>query len=197
VSLSPDERRFAFVSVPQGGQEADRGLYVAGFGKGEVRKLLSVAQPSPHDGFFTQTTVDWFPDGKTLVFNNGSVVLLVDPFTAKSRKIADGSAPLWSPLGDWISYVTPGRDAALLNVSSGESKRIDPGKKTNTPLEWSPDGKYLLILEVEARMSRMGVSGYIGLPTAHLFRYRITAKEVREHTGFSFERILNTPARYS
>jgi Tol biopolymer transport system component len=149
ASLSPDEKRFAFVSVLQGGNEADRGLYVAGFGKGEVRKLMSVAQPSPHDGYQTHTTVDWAPDGKTLVFNNEDSVLLVDSHTGKSRKIADGSAPLWSPSGDWISYITPDRDAALLNVSSGESKRIDPGKKTNTPLEWSPDGKYLLILEGE------------------------------------------------
>ena len=149
VSLSPDDKRFAFVSVLKGGQEADRGLYVAGFGKGEVRKLMSVAQSSPHDGFRTHTTVDWSPDGKTLVVNNEAAILLVDPLTGRSRKIVDGSVPLWSPSGDWISYITPDREAALLNVSSNESKRIDPGKKTNTPLEWSPDGKYLLILERE------------------------------------------------
>jgi dipeptidyl aminopeptidase/acylaminoacyl peptidase len=149
VSLSPDERRFAFVSVLQGGQQADRGLYVAGFGKGEVRRLMSVAQPTSHDAFQTRTTVDWSPDGKSLVFNDESAVLLVDPHTGSSRKIADGSAPLWSPLGDWISYVTSDRKPALLNVASGKSRPIDPGKKTNTPLEWSPDGKYLLILEGE------------------------------------------------
>jgi dipeptidyl aminopeptidase/acylaminoacyl peptidase len=149
VSLSPDERRFAFVGVLQGGQQGDPGLYVAGFGKGEVRRLMSVAPPRLHDGFRRQTTVDWSPDGKSLVFNDEGAVLLVDQQTGRWRKIADGSAPLWSPSGDWISYITPDREAALLNVSSGESKRINPGKKTSTPLEWSPDSKYLLILEGE------------------------------------------------
>jgi len=149
VSLSPNERLFAFVSALQGGQQGDQGLYVAGFGKGEVRKLMNVTRPTSHDGYQVHTTVDWSPDGKSLVFNNEGAVLLVDSRTGSSRKIADGSAPLWSPSGDWISYVTPDREAALLNVSSGESRRIDPGKKTGTPLEWSPDGKYLLILEGE------------------------------------------------
>ena len=149
VSLSPDERRFAFVGVLQGGQQGDQGLYVAGFGKGEARKLMHVTRPTSHDGYQVHTTVGWSPDGKSLVFNGDGAVLLVDLRTGRSRKIADGSAPLWSPSGDWISYVTPDREAALLNVSSGESRRIDPGKKTGTPLEWSPDGKYLLILEGE------------------------------------------------
>jgi dipeptidyl aminopeptidase/acylaminoacyl peptidase len=149
VSLSPDERLFAFVSALQGGQQRDQGLYVAGFGKGEARKLMNVTRPTSHDGYQVHTTVDWSPDGKSLVFNGDGAVLLVDLRTGRSRKVADGSAPLWSPSGDWISYVTPDREAALLNVSSGESRRIDPGKKTGTPLEWSPDGKYLLILEGE------------------------------------------------
>ena len=147
VSLSPDERRLACVSVLQGGNEGDRGLYVAGFGKGEVRKLMSFALPTQHDGFQADMTVDWSPDGKNLLCNHEGAVLLVDSLTGTSRKIADGSAPLWSPSGDWISYITADWEAALLNVASGKSRRIDPGKKTGTPLEWSPDGKYLLILE--------------------------------------------------
>jgi WD40 repeat protein len=149
VSLSPDERRFAFVGVLQGGQQGNPGLYVAGFGKSEVRRLMSVASSRPHDGFRRQTTVDWSPDGKNLVFNDEGAVLLVDQQSGKSRKIANGSAPLWSPSGDWISYITPDSKPALLNFASGESRHIDPGRGTDTPLEWSPDGKYLLILEGE------------------------------------------------
>jgi dipeptidyl aminopeptidase/acylaminoacyl peptidase len=149
VSLSPDERRFAFVGVLQGGQQGDQCLYVAGFGKGEAQKLMNVTRPTSHDGYQVHTTVDWSPDGNSLVFNNEGAVLLVDSGTGSSRKIADGSAPLWSPSGDWISFITPDREAALLNVSSGESRRIDAGRKTGTPIEWSPDGEYLLILEGE------------------------------------------------
>jgi dipeptidyl aminopeptidase/acylaminoacyl peptidase len=149
VSLSPDERLFAFVSVLQGGQQGDLGLYVAGFGKEDVRRLMSVARPTHHEGFQAQTTVDWSPDGKSLLFGNEGAVLLVDSHTGRTRKIADGSAALWSPSGDWISYITADWDPALLNVTSGESRRIDPGKRTRSPLEWSPDGKYLLILEGE------------------------------------------------
>jgi Tol biopolymer transport system component len=147
VFLSPDQKRFAFISVLQGGQQADSGLYVAGFGKAQVWRLMSVRPATPHDGFQAQTTVDWSPDGNSLVCSIDGAVLVVDSHTGKSRKLADGSAPLWSPSGDQISYVTLDWEPALLNLSGGESKRIDPGKKTSTPLEWSPDGKYLLIAE--------------------------------------------------
>lgn len=148
VSLSPDERLFAFIGVPKGGQQRDLGLYVGGFGKEQVRKLLSVTPTTHHhDRPQAQTTVDWSADGKSLICAVEGAVLLVDPLTGRSRKLADGSAPLWSPSGDWISYVTGDWEAALLNVSSGESKHIDPGKKMSTPIEWSPDGRYLLIYE--------------------------------------------------
>jgi Tol biopolymer transport system component len=110
---------------------------------------MGLALPKQRDGFQAQMTVDWSPDGKNLLCNHEGAVFLVDSRTGKSRKIADGSAPLWSPSDDWISYITSDWEAALLNVASGKSRRIDPGKKTATPIEWSPDGKYLLILEGE------------------------------------------------
>jgi Tol biopolymer transport system component len=96
-----------------------------------------------------QISVDWSPDGESVLFSYEGAVLLVDAQTGQTRKIADGGAALWSPTGEWISYVTSQSEPALLNVATGESKVINPGKPTGSVLEWSPDGKYLLIPEGE------------------------------------------------
>jgi Tol biopolymer transport system component len=96
-----------------------------------------------------QISVDWSPDGESVLFSYEGAVLLVDAQTGQTRKIADGGAALWSPTGEWISYVTSQSEPALLNVATGASKIINPGKPTGSVLEWSPDGKYLLIPEGE------------------------------------------------
>lgn len=37
----------------------------------------------------------------------------------------------------------------LFNLTTGETKAIDPGRQVVAPIEWSPDGNYLLIREGE------------------------------------------------
>jgi len=53
----------------------------------------------------------------------------------------------WSPSGDWVSYVTTQWRAALLNLRTHETKIIDPSAKMAWEMEWSPDGKFLLLAE--------------------------------------------------
>ena len=69
----------------------------------------------------------------------------MDPQTGKSEKIADGGFALWSPLGDQITYISLRGEGILLNPATREKKIIDQGYEILGPLEWSPDGKFLLI----------------------------------------------------
>ena len=149
VSLSADGEHFAILGAPLGPGDWVRatGVYVGGFHVKEIRKLIEAEPAAPFSAIESESSVDWSPDGSALLLSQLGSVSLIDVQTGRSRKIVDGGAARWSPDGVSMSYVTLKSEAALLNVSSGESKLIDPGKKVNAPLEWSPDGKYLIVAE--------------------------------------------------
>jgi len=149
VSPSTDGEHFAILGAPLGPGDwaTATGVYVAGFHGREIRKLISAEPGAPFSAIESESSLDWSPDGNALLFSQLGTVSLIDVQTGRSRKIVDGGAARWAPDGVSISYVTLKSEAALLNVSSGESKLIDPGKKVNAPLEWSPDGEYLIVAE--------------------------------------------------
>jgi hypothetical protein len=173
VTLSHNEERFAIAGVPRGHPETDTGVYVADFNLREPHKVLSVVLPPVQQGSFdTQMLLDWSPDDASLLFSYGGSICLLDLQGGKAKKVADGHSALWSPSGKWISYTTAGFEPALLNALTGESKLIDPGKRMRSPLEWSPDGAYLLIPESEGShvpygclwVYRVSDGGFVPIP---------------------------------
>src|SRR5580704_15661092 len=93
------------------------------------------------------TALDWSPDGQSLLFSTSGGIEILDVETGGSQKVADGNYGRWSPSGDWISYVTPQRHATILNLRTHETKMIDPRSEMAWQVEWSPDGKLLLLPE--------------------------------------------------
>ncbi|HEV8039241.1 MAG TPA: hypothetical protein VGP62_10295 [Bryobacteraceae bacterium] len=149
VSLAPDGEHFAILSPPLDHPDWPGGFYIGGFHDSITRNLVSLKYPDRYDSFAKLPIADWSPRGDTLLFSHLGTISLVDVQTGRSRKLADGGAAMWSPSGDWISYVTVKSEVTLLNPSTGESKRIDPGKQMQWLPKWSPDGKYLLVPEGE------------------------------------------------
>ncbi len=147
VSPAPDGEHFAIMSPPLDHPDWPGGLYIGGFHEKSARNLLSIKYAGQYDTFAKLPTADWSPHGDTLLFSHLGTVSEVRVDTGQLRKLADGGAAMWSPSGDWISFVTPSSEVALLNPSTGESKSIDPGRKMLSPPKWSPDGKYLLVPE--------------------------------------------------
>jgi len=145
VSLSPDEKTFAFVGAPRGGPFNDWGVFVAGFHGLTARKAQNAPVPAP--GHPTASALDWSPDGRNLLLSSLGDIEILNVDTGQSQKIADGSYARWSPSGDWVSYVTTQWRAALLNLRTHETKIIDPSAKMAWEMEWSPDGKFLLLAE--------------------------------------------------
>jgi hypothetical protein len=151
-SLSPDEGSFAYVgSLPGQPLLSTYGVYVAGFHDRTPRKLMAVPFSIPPEAYspFTYVTVDWSPAGESLLLSFRRGVWILNVKTGEARKVADGGLARWSPSGEWISYVNTKREAALINVATGKSTTIDPGRGTGSEIKWSPDSRYLLIGEGE------------------------------------------------
>jgi hypothetical protein len=146
ISLSPDEKTVAFLGVRRGEPEAGLGIFLMGFRGEAVRRLMPVAAPVPDDARW-RASLDWSPDGKDLLYSAAEGVLLVNAQTGESRKIAEGGFAQWAPSGDWITYTTLSHEGVLLSTATGERKTIDPGYEVIAPIEWSPDGKDLLVRE--------------------------------------------------
>jgi hypothetical protein len=173
VTLSHSEERFAIAGVPRGHPVTDAGVYVAEFDLRELHKLLSLTVPSPQQASYrTQMMLDWSPNDDSLLFSYHGSISFLDLQSGKAKRVASGYSALWSPSGKWISYITASFEPALLNSSTGESKLIDPGKHMGSPLEWSPDGAYLLIPESEGShvpygclwVYRVSDGGFVPIP---------------------------------
>jgi hypothetical protein len=147
ISLSPDGEHFALMGSPLEHPDWPGGANVAAFHTEQPRNLMRVTVADRYERSERAPALDWSPRGDTILFSHQGIVSLLDVQTGHARKIADGAAAKWSPSGDWISYLTLRSEAALLNVTTGEFRQIDTGKEVGFPIEWSPDGKYLLILE--------------------------------------------------
>jgi WD40 repeat protein len=148
VALSPDRDKYAVVSAPPGIKSDGMGVYVAQFADTKPRKVADIAFPTTSQvPYWTQTMIDWSPTGQGLLLSHQGAISVIDLKTGASHKIADGASALRSPTGERISYVTPRWEHAILELSTGEVTLIDPGKQNGSPLEWSPDGKLLLVPE--------------------------------------------------
>lgn len=148
LSLSPDERSFAYVGVRLVHPPEVPGVYLAQFRGQEARMLLATEVPT-QNRTVVRTSLDWSPDGRNLLFASVEGIRVIDAQNGALQKVADGGGARWSPSGEWITYITPQSEGMLFNLTTGETKAIDPGRQVVAPIEWSPDGNYLLIREGE------------------------------------------------
>ncbi len=147
VSLAPDLEHFVLMGTPLGHPNWPQGINIGSFHGREPRSLMRVQAAQHYERPDMAPTLDWSPDGKTILFSYLGAISLVDLATGKSRKIADGTGASWSPSADWIAYISlkSPSQVVLLNLATGDSKVVDTGKQAAFPIEWSPEGKYLLI----------------------------------------------------
>jgi WD40 repeat protein len=151
LSLSPDNKRFAFLGTPVDSTNSDNreGVFVGDFESLLVRRLAGYPQADGQDlNNNPRPTLSWDPTGTQLLYSENGRIVLFDLGQQSSRMLEQGWSAQWSPNSPWISYVDKEKRACLLNLSTGERKTVRAGHKMlGTPLEWSPNGEYLLLAE--------------------------------------------------
>jgi len=114
VSLSPDLEHFALTGTPLDHPNWPPGVNIGAFHEKEPRNLIRVQWPARYDRPEMAPSLDWSPDGKTLLFSHQGTILLIDVATGNSKKLAEGAGAIWSPSGDYIAYISIQSDAELV-----------------------------------------------------------------------------------
>lgn len=106
---------------------------------GELRWTL--ARPRVHDA-------RWSPSGFRIAYLSGSNLRIVAGDKTGDRRVdsAAAVAPAWRPGQEHVlAYVTPGNSLTVLETDTGETLWTAPVRAEPAQLEWSSDGRRLLV----------------------------------------------------
>lgn len=108
----------------------------------------------------------WSPDNETLVLS-GAADYQLDLYTLRlncppqSRCTAaverltdtpdDETAPAWSPDGAELAYVADHSGVGILNVATGDQRRLYSGDRAIRWLEYSPDGRWITLWSTDKK----------------------------------------------
>lgn len=93
-------------------------------------------------------SVDWSPDGNSLVFARDGRIFVYEARDGSRRELAKGQDPTWSPDGRWIAFRGWDDRAALMTLSGEPARWLLQGRRVRGPVRWSPDGRYVSFVEV-------------------------------------------------
>ena len=135
--LSPEGTRIAYLGRDEEGHMELRVKALAG---GEPVVLA--------DGVENSELVSWAPDGRRLTYAGGSPtsVWTVAAAGGRSRRLAEGDYPQWSPDGSWIAYAVwttstdPNQGTWVVHPDGADAVKIGDSP---TRAVWRPDGRAL------------------------------------------------------
>jgi len=151
LALSPDGKKVAFTA---------RGEVFAASAK-DGGRATRVTHTIAGEG-----DVTWAPDSRRIAYvsrRSGTPKLFLFDFGSGEERAltrGDGSdvTPRFSPDGARLAYVRNGREVHVLDVASGDDRRVAEGQLEDAPftspepLVWSPDGKWLAYFATDEHM---------------------------------------------
>ncbi|MGH8215385.1 MAG: S41 family peptidase [Rhodanobacteraceae bacterium] len=163
LALSPDGKKVAFIAAGD--------VYAADAKKGGHATRITGSEPGVAYG------IAWAPDNHRIAygaFRDGSRHLYLYDFDAgKETQLTTGdgedASPAFSPDGNTLAFLRDGRELELLDVSNRRvrtlaSAHLDLHRPltSDRPLAWSPDGRWIAVLEWGPRMFRNAVAVNVG-----------------------------------
>lgn len=154
LALSPDGKKVAFI--------AHGDVYAAGADKGGDAVRVTHA-PGVAYG------IAWAPHSRRIVYgafrDNGEHLYLYDFDTGKETQLTHGpgkdTAPAFSPDGKALAFLRDGRELEVLDLGNHRERTLATGHldfhrplNSERPLVWSPDGRWIAVLEWGSRMFR-------------------------------------------
>lgn len=116
----------------------------------------------------------WSPSGWQIVYDCPSGICVYDLLTRVSKEIAQGTAPSWSPNGEWIAFRDDAESDTYYAVHpTGDGRKLlfrikDPA----SALLWSPDSRVVAYLALTKSFSLLD-------PTIH---YRIHVRRLDDNS---------------
>jgi TolB protein len=165
VALSPDGTKVAFTSKSRSGShhcfDNPTLLQILDIATGEFTAI-----PYRAESLMSDSPLGWSPDGRYLVGQLGSMetstqqIVLIEIASGLGKTIASGSAPSWSPKGNWIAYIADGaggQKCMLIRPDGTDARMVHTLAKDSGGYSilyrgalWSPDGGKLLFNEMKA-----------------------------------------------
>ncbi|MBS0381427.1 MAG: PD40 domain-containing protein [Proteobacteria bacterium] len=158
LALSPDGKKVAFV--------AHGNVYAADADKGGDAVRVTRAAGEAYG-------ITWAPDNHRIAygaFRDGSQHLYLYDFdSGKETQLTSGAGedttPMFSPDGKQLAFLRDGRQLELLDLANGATRTLATGQldlhrplDSDRPLAWSPDGRWIAVLEWGPRMFRNAVA---------------------------------------
>jgi hypothetical protein len=168
LAWSPDSQSLAFVS----GTHRPRRSMIYVVRPGESTAPVRLTNQSGR-GF--DNAPSWSPDGRTIAFTrvtNRWHAMLVNVATHEVRPLPAGDehgvyGPIWQPQGDLIAVY--GRQTFLTTATSAGLTPLSRSfRYGSVPIDWSPDGRYLLL---RANPKPSETFGPLAQPCTQLFTY--------------------------
>ena len=149
VATDADGGILAVSAVYQHAGVQECGLFELDVSRGSVQHILNNPRGGCFDFVSCWNQLSLSPDGERVVGTAGSGQLAVINLRERRlEKTWPGAAAWWSPDGKWIATLTSETPSKIdLFRASDLSMHRMLGRDTSGRLQWSPDSRYLLLLD--------------------------------------------------